>query len=784
MNLSGERPYEELITTLLRGRWIILLTFIVVFSGTALYTFLSKPVYEATSMVLVEENRRNGGLPFLDITGAAATTKITNELETLRARSTAEAVAKVLLAKTYLDAEKTRFIPIIRADGGRVDDVKDSLSAVTLRLLKRVDFTPVKESDIIRVTVRSTDPMEAAFIANMYTEVYADRNMSASRVKSHAVREFLQSQMQSKQVSLDSTEHALQTYMRNSGVVSLDAEANKVVDQLSALEATRDGIEVDISTRTKTLTSLKQELATQEPNVAKAIGESNDTYIRLLQEQLARLEVQKDVVIAQNPELADEKIYSQKLKEIDSQIASLKNNLKVRTQTFLGSLVPGDRTTTPEGGTASFLSQVKQRIIEQQIELDGLQARKGALNVVLRDYEKQFNQIPQKSIELAKLQRARLSSERLYLLVEEKFNEAAITETSEFGNVNIMDPAVVPNVPVSPRVIPNLLMGAVIGLFLGVGIVVARARLDDRIRTPQDLKKRGVIPLSTIGKIDLDWRKDEHRGNVPAQEAGKLGEYLVAYYSPLSSTSEAYRHLRTSVQYSQPDAPSHTVLVTSPNQEEGKSTTVCNLAISFAQAETRVLLVDADMRRPNVHKLFNLEQEPGLTESFFSKKRFEDVVHRKVIENLDVLCCGAIPPNPAEILNSNRMQDYIDRLKGSYDIVLFDTPPLLAVTDSSILSRKVEGVVIVVSAGRTDLASLDRAAEILESVGKAPIGVVLNNFDMQLAYGGYYGKYARDRYSYGYGYTSSGNGKSKRGPTKSPADPVKGTKSEPRRSQS
>ena len=450
--------------------------------------------------------------------------KITNELETLKARSTAEAVAQELLDRTYLDAAKTRFIPIIRAEvDGNPADVKDSLAAVTVRLLKVVDFTPVKESDIIRVTVRSTDPLEAAVIANMYTQVYANRNMSASRVKSRAIREFLQSQMGAKHETLDSTEHNLQTYMRTSGMVSLDAEADKVVKQLSELEATRDGIDVDISSRRKTLNSYKEELAQQEPNVAKAIGESNDTYIRLLQEQLAKLEVQRDVVIAQNPELSGEKIYSEKLKEIDAQIASLKKNLKARTEVFLGSLIPGDRTNTTEGGTAGFLSQVKQRIIEQQIELDGLVARKQALNTVVAEYEGKFNQIPEKSIELAKLQRARLSSEKLYLLVEEKFNEAAITETSEFGYVNIMDPAVIPDKPVSPKVAMNLLLGAMLGLFLGVGIVIVRARMDDRIQSPEDLKKYGVVPLATIGMIDLQKQRNGKAGGSVAVQEREIG---------------------------------------------------------------------------------------------------------------------------------------------------------------------------------------------------------------------------------------------------------------------
>ena len=203
-DLPAEHPLEELITILMRGKWVIVSTFAIVLAVTALYTFLSKPVYEATSMVLIDAKGRAGTLPFLDITGVSANSKITNELETLKARSTAEAVAQELLDRTYLDAAKTRFIPIIRAEvDGNPADVKDSLAAVTVRLLKVVDFTPVKESDIIRVTVRSNDPLEAAVIANMYTQVYANRNMSASRVKSRAIREFLQSQMGSKHETLD-----------------------------------------------------------------------------------------------------------------------------------------------------------------------------------------------------------------------------------------------------------------------------------------------------------------------------------------------------------------------------------------------------------------------------------------------------------------------------------------------------------------------------------------------------------------------------------------------------
>jgi polysaccharide biosynthesis transport protein len=386
---------HQLAVTLMRGKWVVVITLLATLSVVGLYLFLTKPLYEATTSIMVEERSRNGNPTFLDITASGTTAKITNELEALKAITTAEAVARELLDKTYVDTARTRYLPIIRAEvDSEPTDMKDSLEAVALRLLHAVEFNPVKESDIIRISARSHDPEEAALIVNTYARVYVERNMSASRMKSHQLREFLETQMAVKQQNLDSTEQALQSYMRNSGVVSLDAEANTVVQQLSALEATRDGIDVDISTREKTLNSYKQELAAQEPNVAKAMGESSDTYIRLLQEQLAKLEVQRDVVVAQNPDLKEDQIYSDKLKEIDSQIQALRRNLKTRTLSYLGTIVPGEVAGANEG-SLSFISQVKQRIIEQQIELDGLKAKRAALISVLADYERQFNQIPE-----------------------------------------------------------------------------------------------------------------------------------------------------------------------------------------------------------------------------------------------------------------------------------------------------------------------------------------------------------------------------------------------------
>jgi tyrosine-protein kinase Etk/Wzc len=584
----------------------------------------------------------------------------------------------------------------------------------------------------------------------VYTEIYTARNLNTSRLHSKALREFLQTQLQSKKAILDTAEYNLQNYMRSSGVVSLDAEGSRVVEQLSQLEAQRDAIEVEKSSKLKTLSSYKEELAKLEPGSAKAMGESDDSYIRLLQEQIARLEVQRDIFIAQNPELINQELYSGKLTEINQQIGVLKRNLQDRTQQYLGSLMPGTRAAGGEGG-GSFLAESKQKVIEQNIELQGLDARKKALEGVIQEYERKFNQIPKKSMELAKLQRSRLSSEKLYLLVEEKFNETAIKEKSQFGYVEVIDHAVVPRYPVSPRIRQYLLFGFFVGLALGIGLAFVRAFADFRVRTPEDLKRRGFMPLSSISSMDSEIKKIKKEIKLKKAPC-PFDPHLITYYRPMAPIAESYRHLRTNIQFAQVDKPTQCFVVTSANPKEGKTTTVCNLAISLAQAEKKVLLVSADMRRPTVHLLFGLKNDKGLSNLLSGTAGVEEVIQRQVLKNLDIIVSGVVTQNPSEILGSKRMAEFIRLMKEKYEIILFDTPPLLAVTDAAVLATQTDGVLIVASAGATKSNALEPVTEYLQNIGVKMLGVVLNNFDIRKAYGSYSSGYHHGYYGYESGY--------------------------------
>jgi capsular exopolysaccharide synthesis family protein len=227
---------------------------------------------------------------------------------------------------------------------------------------------------------------------------------------------------------------------------------------------------------------------------------------------------------------------------------------------------------------------------------------------------------------------------------------------------------------------------------------------------------------------------------------------LITHFAPKSPVAEAYRTLRTNIQFISPDKPVKTLMTTSSNPKEGKSTTIANLAIALAQMDTKVVLLDTDFRRPIVHSLFNIKREPGLTSVLLEQKQIEDIIHKTEIENLFVIPCGIIPPNPSELLGSNRMKEAIARLKGMFDLVLFDSPPIIAVTDAQVLGSEVDGVVLVVQEGKTRKHDVIKAKELLDNVKATVFGVVQNIIDIQrkyVYYYYYYYYYYHDYYTYG-----------------------------------
>lgn len=755
-----ERTFQEYLAIVMRGKWLALSIFALCVLAALVFSLVATPTFRATSTVLIDQKMAYIGIG-PDGTPMSGARSNRNDLEVLKSRSIADTVAARLLLQKYLDPAAREVLPILLPEGASGEDQILPSQAVTGLVLGSVDFEPMRETDVIKITVSRPNGKEAALIANLYAQAFFDRSVFHSRARSRALREFLEAQLRDKRQNLDSTETALQQYMETQGIVSLDEESRKTIEQLAGLEAARDAADISIKSLDRKLESYRTQFPQVEADVTRMIGEGDDQYIRGLQQQIANLEVTRDVTVAQNPAFVGQEVYAQKLREIDDQIAALRGKLQERTGAYVASIPAGRQTGGGLNDPASSLKQLKQNIFEDEIEKQSLEAKRAALNTVIRQYSAQFERIPRKSIEFARLQRTKLSNEKLFLMVEAKFNEVAIAERSEFGNVTIVDPAVPPGAPSSPKLPLNILIGAFLGLVLGVGAVFAREHLDVKVQAPEDLKKKGHTVLAAVMVMD-----DEIRRLTSDGEAGKYGRevdaHLLTLLAPFSPISEAYRLLRTALHSPRSTTPPQAVLVTSPSPGEGKTTTVGNLAVTFAQTGKRVLIVDCDLRKPNLHHLFGLEPKPGLSELLFKLGQHEHAIRTGVIRNLDVITAGALSPNPSEVLGSREMAGFLEQAKREYDIILLDASPVLAATDASVVSTIADAVVLVVSAGATRMVEMDRAVEMLEGVGGKIIGLVVNRLDLQKAYGIPYGRSGYGYYGYSYHAAGKNGGERKK----------------------
>ena len=747
MNEVGLREinFRDIFTTLIRGKWIILIGTLIVFNYFLFKTLGEEPIYEAKTTVFVSSRGQLTPLGFFAGDGGR---NIINEIEILKSTSLARNVAQAVMERRFLDEDETEIVPLLInvTEAGEFVSFA-SLESVARRLQSATSFGQVMGSDIIEVKARSTNPREAAFIADAYAQVYYRQHFEGSRAHKTMTREFLEKQLAERKQALSISEEELKRYQERFGVVNVDADSRRVIEQVARLEANRDELAVQINAKNNTLRAIREQLAQHEPDVARGLTSPDIPYIRQIQQELANLQLQRDRLIVQNPEVVGQEQYQSRLRQLDDQMEHYRQMLERRTNEYVDGLSPGD-----EG----YLRQLKQRIITEEIELQGLNIQKNAIDRSLRDFERQFDQLPQMTMQYARLERAKQSNEQLYLKIEEQYNQAIINEQSEFGSVNVIDNARVPGSPVSPNMPRNLAMGFILGFGLSTGLVFLKEVLSTKIRTPEDIKKENLTNLATIAMMYSEVKRLSKNGWV-STKGRVISGYVITVANPLSPTSEAFRALRTNIQYSQVDTPVKTLIVSSPNPGEGKSTVAANLAVSYANAEKKVLIVDADLRKPTLHTILDLNKKPGLSNILFENIDLTKGIQNTVVDNLYAISCGDIPANPADLLGSTKFRKLFDTLKEQFDIIIFDTPPLMAATDASVLSTLCDGMIIVTSARRTKVEELKVSVESVENVQGRVFGTVLNKFDSRDSYGT---TYTMQYYKYGsYGQSSNGHKK-------------------------
>jgi len=358
--------------------------------------------------------------------------------------------------------------------------------------------------------------------------------------------------------------------------------------------------------------------------------------------------------------------------------------------------------------------------------------RESYLRSALEAQKKDALDLKNRSVQYQILKREVDTNRELYNGLLQKLKETGVSETLKASNIDVIDRAEVPKIPYKPNKRLNILLSIVVGLFGGVGIAFLFEYVDNTIKTPEDVEKRVSLPSLGI---------------IPSYSEENPPIEYITYLDTKSPLSEAYCTLRTFLLLSTGGRPPRIITVTSPEREEGKTTTVVNTAVSFAKSNAKVIIIDADMRRPRLHKLFEVDNTTGLSAYLSGIEELgENLIKDTGIPNLSIIPSGPIPPNPAELLSSHRLGELIRSLY-LYNFIIFDTPPLLGIPDTLILSPQTDGVIVVAKSGKTTREAALEARKVLEAVSAKILGIVLNSINQSaMRYSHHYNYY---RYYYG-----------------------------------
>ena len=418
------------------------------------------------------------------------------------------------------------------------------------------------------------------------------------------------------------------------------------------------------------------------------------------------------------------------VQNLKAELATTERGLAEQTE-FRGDRHPEVIQARAEVETAERRLEAEiQKVVEaEQTEFQAAEAEERSLVAALETQTREALALDRRGIEYGVLRRDAESNRQIYDSLLQRTKETGISGELTTNNIRVVDVAERPRTPVSPRRGLNLLLALVGGSMFGVGIAFFFEYFDNRLKTPDEVEAQ--LGLPSLGLI-------------PALRKFKA-EPLVSNGVP-PQFAEAFRALRTNLLFSNFDEGMRTIAVTSTGPGEGKSIVASNIAIGLAQTGERILLIDGDMRRPRVHDLFDQQQDPGLSNLLVGNAKVQDAVRKSRVENLWTLCSGRIPPNPSELLGSKRFTAFLDSLHDHFDWVLIDCPPVMAVTDATVVAHASSAVLFVIGAEMTSKHAAKTALTHLDAVGARYVGTVLNRVDLQRN-GYYYSQYYKREYA-------------------------------------
>lgn len=595
-------------------------------------------------------------------------------------------------------------------------------------LMAHTEVKPIKGSRLVTVTYEDPDPARAARVLNALVNTYVEGNIDNAVTSTANASDWLGGQLGKLKDDLEQSEMALHDYKQTNNIlsVSMDDQSNMLRGEMQQL-----------NTALTTVQTTQQEVAARKSEL--------------------------DKIDAKDPaELpARELLQSGLLQQLREAYISATSDRDALLAAGRGANHPEVTAATArvDSARAALLAEVRNIKGSVTKDLAALQRQAAGLRKLFDAAKTRALDLNLREIQYNRLLRNKDNTEKLYSLVLERSKESDLTRMMRFNNISVVDDARPPSGPVRPIIPLNIALGFALGLGLGIGTAAARELLDRSIKTPDDLEEElglpflGLLPLSSDANAQKpSYARRRRRGQVPG---GESPPELVVHDAPASSIAEAARAVRTNVMFMSPDRPYRKLLVTSASPYEGKTTIACSIAITMAQTGERVLLIDCDLRKPRVHRIFQRDNAVGVSSAILNPSVLDGAELATDVPNLSVLPAGPSVPNPAELLQSASFKRLLESLAARYDRVVIDSPPVAPVTDAAVLSTLVDGTLLVVRAFKTTREVARQALRALRDVGHPPFGVVLNGVDLRSAEYQYKGDYYFYYYRHeGYGSTT------------------------------
>jgi capsular exopolysaccharide synthesis family protein len=684
--------------------WVIAAIVALAVTGAVVYTARQTKIYQATASVQVAPRLPDPLSAAAETlaSGAGATDSYYKEqLTVLKSNSLLRATIDTYQLAPLLLSDKER--------EGLPDDVVGQHATERLADMVKVEYP--NQDHVIYVTVKSANAKLAADIANDHVATYGE--YAQGMISNGKIADALQKQFEAAEQELKDAEAALYKFQKDNDLLAVSIE-----DKQSLASANITSYTARLNDARSHRIELNAKLQRMRRTVANQ-GDVLDSPV---------------LALAQSPALDTLKA---SYFEERTKFAELEKSMGPKSPEYQMQKAKVDDLH------AALEAEVQRQVAAVEEEFQTSLATEAALGGEVQRFEKEALDLGPVLVGYNDLARKKKSAEDKYNILVARLSTNVLTgdinRATDAKLVKTLDLAIVPTDPVSPKLRVNIAVAGALSLFFGIGLAMLLAWLDRSVKSVEDAQVAAGAPV--LGMIPMIAEGEIASGDDKARD-------LYVHEHPTHAVAEFCRSLRTNILFSGGDKELKTLVVSSPNQREGKTTTVIYLGTTMAQSGQRVLLVDTDMRRPRLHRSMGVSREKGLSNLIVGEDSYDDVIKSTEIQNLFVLPCGPTPPNPAELLMTKRFAHVLEELKSRFDRIILDSPPLQGLTDAVVLSKQTDGALLVVRAGKTLRDEVKRAASEIRSVDGPITGVILNEFDMEDRRYGYYYRY---RYNYQYG---------------------------------